>query len=178
MFRMKMMSQLNVESESTHCIVPTLAWVMWVFAAMTEVATRKEGGEIHGTDLSIYFFCQSSMIGAFIEWFLNPNHWRFVLHIELSIQSFHGYIIFSQVWQWQSSPIPSGNQTWQWKIPCLKIFSSMIFPLKPSIWRDFPLPPLITRGYTINIHKRFPNFSWLIYGQSVVNLWLICGNHG
>ena len=42
--------------------------------------------------------------------------------------------------------IPSGNQTWHWKMDHLYPFISD-FPIKTSIPRGFPLPPLITGGY-------------------------------
>ena len=39
--------------------------------------------------------------------------------------------------------VPSGNQTWQWKMDHLLV----ILLLKPPFIEDFPLPCLITRGY-------------------------------
>ena len=41
--------------------------------------------------------------------------------------------------------VPSGNQTWQWKISHLHI--EMNFPLNPPFIRDFPLKSLIAKAY-------------------------------
>ena len=41
------------------------------------------------------------------------------------------------------SEIPSGNQTWQWKIH----YEQVIYLLKPQFRVEFQLPLLITEGY-------------------------------
>ena len=46
--------------------------------------------------------------------------------------------------------VPSGNQTWQWKMD----HWWMILPLKPPFIGDFPLPSLITRGYPKQTYKQ------------------------
>ena len=63
---------------------------------------------------------KSTRWGSAINWLLNPST------IVVSPQS----------------SLPSGNQTWQWKIHHLW----MVVPLKPPFMGDFPLPCLIAGG--------------------------------
>ena len=59
--------------------------------------------------------------------------------------------------------LPSGNQTWQWKIHYLWV----IFLLKLPFIGDFPLPCMITGGYRLHLQEKLLMLLYFV----VIEVW-------